>query len=141
MASEAEEILAIDTKEDIEDDENIIEIPIDEPPDRPDVPNPIKTREFQCEICFKVLSSKNNLKEIDPFCPMAWITWSGINFTVIFINIKKHKLIHEVAKYSCEICGKKFTYKWNMESHKVIHSGQKMFKCSSCPSSFFRWVF
>ena len=71
MASEAEEILAIDTKEDIEDDENIIEIPIDEPPE---VPNPIKKREFQCEICFKVLSSKNNLKEIDPFCPKTWIT-------------------------------------------------------------------
>ena len=73
MASEAEEILAIDTKEDIDDDENIIEIPIDEPPDRPDVPMPIKTREFQCEICFKVLSSKNNLKEIDLLCPTAWI--------------------------------------------------------------------
>ena len=71
MASEAEEILAIDTKEDIEDDENIIEIPIDEPPE---VPNPIKNREFQCEICFKVLSSKNNLKEIDPLCPTALIT-------------------------------------------------------------------
>ena len=28
-----------------------------------------------------------------------------------------------------------------MESHKIIHSGQKMFKCSSCPSSFFRWGF
>ena len=64
MASEAEEILAIDTKEDIEDDENIIEIPIDEPPDAPE---PIKTREFQCDVCFKVLSSKNNLKEIDSF--------------------------------------------------------------------------
>ena len=46
MASEAGEILAIDTKEDIEDGENIIEIPIDEPPD---VPKPIKTQEFQCE--------------------------------------------------------------------------------------------
>ena len=87
MASEAEEILAIDTKEDIEDDENIIEIPIDEPPDRPDVPKPIKTREFQCEICFKVLSSKNNLKEIDPFCRAVWITWSGINLLRSFSSI------------------------------------------------------
>ena len=70
MASEAEEILAIDTKEDIEDGENIIEIPIDEPLD---VPKPIKTQEFQCEICFKVLSSKNNLKEIDPLCPTTTV--------------------------------------------------------------------
>jgi len=118
MASE-EEIIAIDTKEDIEEStedgtEDIIEIPIDRSPDRPEEPKSIKL-EFQCDICLKVLSSKNNLK--------------------------KHKLIHESAKYSCEICGKKFTYKWNMESHKIIHSGQKIFKCTSCPSSFFRLNF
>ena len=28
-----------------------------------------------------------------------------------------------------------------MESHKIIHSGQKIFKCTNCPSSFFRLDF
>ena len=63
-----EEIISIDTKEDTED---IIEIPLDHPLivhqlDRPDEPKPIKS-DFQCDICLKVLSSKNNLKEIDLF--------------------------------------------------------------------------
>ena len=72
MASE-EEIIAIDTKEDIEEStedgtEDIIEIPIDRSPDRPEEPQSIKL-EFQCDICLKVLSSKNNLKEIDQLGP------------------------------------------------------------------------
>ena len=72
MAS-GEEIIAIDTKEDIEEStedgtEDIIEIPIDRSPDRPEEPQSIKL-EFQCDICLKVLSSKNNLKEIDQLGP------------------------------------------------------------------------
>ena len=51
---------------------------------------------------------------------------------------QKHILIHEEAQFSCDICDKKFTYKWNLESHKAIHSGEKSFKCETCGSAFFR---
>merc|ERR1719285_1437703 len=67
---------------------------------------------FTCELCFKVLSSKNNLK--------------------------KHMLIHSEAKYSCDLCDKKFTYKWNMESHRIVHTAEKPFKCDQCEAAFFR---
>ena len=42
--------------------------------------------------------------------------------------------------YSCHMCGKNFTTKWNLQLHRWTHAPRsaKPFKCSLCKSAFFR---
>ena len=54
--------------------------------------------------------------------------------------LKTHELTHESDstryKYSCHICGQRFTQKGNVDSHLMIHSGERPFKCNSCDKAF-----
>lgn len=45
-----------------------------------------------------------------------------------------------VEEFSCAICNKMFTTKWNLKQHKWIHASgtTKPFRCSMCPKSFVR---
>ncbi|KAI8812282.1 hypothetical protein BJ742DRAFT_673740 [Cladochytrium replicatum] len=42
--------------------------------------------------------------------------------------------------YCCpfEGCGKMFTRRYNLQSHLMVHSGERPYKCPSCGASFSR---
>lgn len=44
------------------------------------------------------------------------------------------------AEFSCTICNKQFSTKWNLKQHKWIHASRssKPFKCNVCPKAFIR---
>ena len=66
---------------------------------------------FKCDVCFKNLSSKRNLKE--------------------------HRRIHTGEKpHECDVCGKKFRRHLGLIIHKRIHTGEKPYECKSCHLKF-----
>lgn len=40
------------------------------------------------------------------------------------------------VRYSCEFCGRSFYSKYNLDRHKMIHTGDKPFQCKICKKCF-----
>lgn len=38
--------------------------------------------------------------------------------------------------YSCEICGRIFSYSSSLQKHRLVHTGEKPYTCSICGQSF-----
>lgn len=67
-----------------------------------------------CEICLKVLSSKESLK------------------------VHKHTLHTNTQGYLCSICGKKFNRRLTLACHLQGHTGERSFECELCNKTFVR---
>lgn len=67
-----------------------------------------------------------------PICSMTYLPSS----------IKAHMATHQISnkEYSCSICSKQFSTKWNLKQHHWTHANRstKPFQCSACPSAFVR---
>jgi len=98
-------------------------------------PNP-KTTNFQCPMCFKILSTKLYLKiHISDhnktlkcsFCEKMFGSQS---------SLKAHiRIYHEnTESYICEICERKFTFRSSLKKHMKFHdpNHRKDLKCSQC---------
>lgn len=58
-------------------------------------------------------------------------------------SIKAHMMTHSTAtnkEFSCAICSKQFSTKWNLKQHNWTHANRstKPFQCNICPSAFVR---
>ncbi|GBN82056.1 Zinc finger protein 681 [Araneus ventricosus] len=52
-------------------------------------------------------------------------------------HLKKDKIIHKgINLYKCDVCGKSFGQKCDLQRHALIHTGEKPFKCDVCGKSF-----
>lgn len=64
------------------------------------------------------------------------------NMTYLPSSIKAHMATHQLTnkEYSCSICNKMFSTKWNLKQHHWTHANRstKPFQCTVCPSAFVR---
>ena len=65
---------------------------------------------YECRTCFKKFKNKNYLI--------------------------KHMQQHQDKRFSCDVCGKSFTYKCNLKSHLTAHSQSRPFECGVCHKAF-----
>lgn len=67
-----------------------------------------------------------------PFCDQKYLQTS----------LKAHLETHSKTKnqYSCQICSKDFSTKWNLKQHHWTHANRssKPFQCNQCPNAFVR---
>nr|CAD7443319.1 unnamed protein product [Timema bartmani] len=57
------------------------------------------------------------------------------------VNLKHHIATHNISrerKYSCDLCEKKFFYRYNLTAHIPVHFEDRPFKCTSCDKAF-KW--
>ncbi|KAK7504559.1 hypothetical protein BaRGS_00004045 [Batillaria attramentaria] len=52
------------------------------------------------------------------------------------VYLKVHMKQHQEANFACDICGKKFTYKCNMQNHRTTHFCEKPYQCEVCHKAF-----
>lgn len=53
-------------------------------------------------------------------------------------HMKIHRAPEEHYNHPCDICGKKFTRPQHVARHKMLHTGERPFKCPKCPRQFTR---
>ena len=49
---------------------------------------------------------------------------------------RRHKVIHEEAKFECSFCKKRLKTKETLEAHERYHTGEKPFKCEHCGNGY-----
>ncbi|XP_037024774.1 gastrula zinc finger protein XlCGF57.1-like [Bradysia coprophila] len=54
----------------------------------------------------------------------------------LYVGLKYHMFVHEVPKFECDYCGRKFKHKSNLFAHVRIHANDRKHQCPHCPYKF-----
>ncbi|XP_030768347.1 zinc finger protein 311-like [Sitophilus oryzae] len=80
--------------------------------------------EVECEICKITLKDKKtyiaHVKEVHPKEK----------------PVKEPRYKDKPALISCDLCDKKFKYNYSLKLHSVVHTGEKLYKCTYCDEKF-----
>ena len=62
--------------------------------------------------------------------------WLKLIWRIFFSFFRRAPEEH--YNHPCDICGKKFTRPQHVARHKMLHTGERPFKCPKCPRQFTR---
>ncbi|PSN32708.1 hypothetical protein C0J52_26976, partial [Blattella germanica] len=103
--------------------------------------SPKPNRPFQCKICCKTFTRKNDLKRhmiIHSSSPPYQCKICSKYFNQKS-NLDRHRYTHtDKHPFQCEICSKSFTQKSYLSTHMIIHTSNRPFPCDICGKSFTR---
>ncbi|CAG7821990.1 unnamed protein product, partial [Allacma fusca] len=98
------------------------------------VPECASIRSFSSKLRLEIHHKKVHEGITHPFkcedCGKSYQMLTQLNF--------HHKTIHlgQFDLFNCEFCGRGFKLRGNLEQHRVIHTGERRFKCPECPMDF-----
>jgi KRAB domain-containing zinc finger protein len=97
-------------------------------------------KSFMCEICSKVLRKKFSLErhlEAHKGVRQSFVCEECGKILSSTTSLKQHKTVHSAKKYICDVCGKRFGRKGNLQIHMLrVHIKEKPFKCTVCDKNF-----
>ena len=89
-----------------------------------------------CDICSKILPSKEALKDHIDFKHKGKIKHRCQECDKVYENVyllRKHKICHEVKKFKCYSCPKAFSYVNELNRHtRIIHENAPKVTCDIC---------
>jgi len=87
---------------------------------------------------------KHSLKSLTYIITSLYIV-ANVHMPVMFVkktfslksNMQTHQLIHSGQRlYACNVCKKTFSCKSHVKSHQLVHSGQRSYACNVCEKTF-----
>ncbi|KAF7231637.1 zinc finger protein 250-like [Nothobranchius furzeri] len=98
-------------------------------------------KSFSCPDCGKHFLHKWSLQKHMRVKNHSAIRSSGCLVNKKCVRVKKHvdsyrKVQKEQTAFSCDNCGKRFSYKTNLNRHMGVHTGEKHFTCELCGQRF-----
>ncbi|XP_005097013.1 zinc finger protein 544 [Aplysia californica] len=106
-----------------------------------------KEKQFSCDLCKKkflrareLISHKRTHTGERPYscavCSQKFVSASSLRRHELLHNRESDESRQLVSSYGCDICGKVFAQKGNLNVHLKTHSGIKEHACTQCSRSF-----
>lgn len=81
---------------------------------------------FKCFECCTIVKTFNTLRT---------------HYMNVHYNCKYYKFVAKTEKpHKCNICGRSFSDKRNLDSHFRIHTGDRRYVCEICGAAFIQWA-
>ena len=97
-----------------------------------------KERSYKCHLCSQKLPSQHELtNHLSTVHVESKLSCKHCGHVVKSRDgLIKHEKSHEVRDCKCEVCGKCFQFKYQLENHLKVHSQTNMYRCLHCTKEF-----